>query len=71
MYRNNFPKTFKHSIISIDKLDAYKERERTLFATTLQKQTTIQMVNMWQAARKGLKPIELATKKGKKLKTQT
>jgi len=29
------------------------------------------MVNMWQAARKGLKPIELATKKGKKIKTQT
>ena len=26
------------------------------------------MVNMWQAARKGLKPIELATKKGKKFK---
>jgi len=24
------------------------------------------MVNMWQAARKGLKPIELATKKKKK-----
>jgi len=47
------------------------ERERTLFATTLQKQTTIQTVNMWQAARKVLKPIELATKKGKKLKTQT
>jgi len=46
------------------------ERERTLFATTLQKQTTIQMVNMWQAARKGLKPIELATKKEKKLKTK-
>jgi len=33
----------------------------------LQKQTTIQMVNMWQAARKGLKPIELATK-NKKIK---
>ena len=31
------------------------------------------MVNMWQAARKGLKPIELATKKKEKknLKTQT
>jgi len=28
------------------------------------------MVNMWQAARKGLKPIELATKK-KKLKKKT
>ena len=26
------------------------------------------MVNMWQAARKGLKPIELATKKEKKIK---
>jgi len=38
----------------------------------LQKQTTIQTVNMWQAARKGLKAIELATKKKeKKLKTQT
>jgi len=42
-------------------------RERTLFPTTLQKQTTVQMVNMWQAARKGLKPIELATEKEKKL----
>jgi len=28
------------------------------------------MVNMWQAARKGLKPIELATKK-KKIKKKT
>ena len=44
------------------------ERERTLFATTLQKQTIIHMVSMWQAARKGLKPIELATKKEKKVK---
>jgi len=43
-------------------------REITLFATTLQKKTTIQTANMWQAARKGLKPIELATKKRKKNK---
>jgi len=28
------------------------------------------MVNMWQAARKGLKPIELATKKEKKIKNK-
>jgi len=32
------------------------------------KKTTIQTANMWQAARKGLKPIELATKKRKKNK---
>jgi len=49
-----------------------RERERENFIChNIAKTNNIQIVNMWQAARKGLKPIELATKNGKKLKTQT
>jgi len=45
-----------------------RERERELYLPQhcKNKKKTIQMVNMWQAARKGLMPIELATKKKKK-----
>ena len=42
------------------------ERENFICHNIAKIKKTIQMVNMWQAARKGLKPIELATKKKEK-----
>jgi len=59
-------RVWRHFMTRNRERERERERERTSFATTLQKQTTIQTVNMWQAARKGLKPIELTTKKRKK-----